>query len=102
MNRNRFDPRRWAGRDMNERDLQILALREQGYSFREIAERVKNENTGELGISTNAASAAHFYALARKPRYERQQEKAPKIAYVRSICQILMDESRYIHPSEIA
>lgn len=82
---------------MNERDLQILTLREKGYSFREIAKMVKNEKTGELGISISGASAAHFYALARKPRYERQQEKALKIAYIRSICQILTDESSYIH-----
>lgn len=87
----------WAMRPMNEKELEVLELRESGLGFKEIAERVINEYTGKLGISVNRARQIYEKALLKKPRYEQKKAKEPKIAYVRSICEILLDDTKYIY-----
>ena len=81
---------------VTERDLEVLDMRADGMIFEEIAKRMRNQLTGEMGVSQSAARIAYFTALKRTVYAEEQhfrkesQEFAEK--YCQEVCKIILEK----------
>jgi len=85
---------------MTAREKEVLELRMQNYTFKEIGQRLQNYKTGKMGVTVAGVRGAYISALTKLKFIEEKAAKAKKraemVEYCRAVCRVIQENMVFI------